>query len=152
MESCCTDFESISPQIYKTCPKLKVYDKNGKEIKTTSVNLDTDGSVVSIVTEDGRLVYCDELLIFSNFLEVPGVGFLKSGTKVCLEGSDVVYTLLFGWHTNISNQTIFSWFLRKELEVKNQDSDEYMSSYPEDPFQDLTVYKETIDKIWKITV
>ena len=43
---------------------------------------------------------------------VLGIGFLLPGDLVKLKIDDCrVFELNFGWHTNVSNQTIYSWYL-----------------------------------------
>ena len=131
---------------------ITVYDTNGIRVNVSSVDLDTDGNIVFINTTDGNKLSADDYIIVQELLNVPGVGKLKPGTRVVLEENPYIeYVLEFGWHTNISNQTIYSWYLypiRQEEIISNK---EYMSK----PVQRLsvarTVYESVIDQIIAIT-
>lgn len=143
-------------QIYKNCPDVKFYDTNSlREINATSVDLDTNGKFVVVHDDDGSTYYVDSgvISVEENFLEVPGLGYLKPGTKVVLDtDKTTTYVLNFGWHTNVSNQTIYSWYLRPITEVVNRDEEEYMSKSKRVLSQDKTLYREMIDHLWRVTV
>lgn len=143
----------MKSQIFKNKPDIKVYSKKdpSQELSITSVNLDTEGHIVLVNTEDGQTIYSEDAEIYQNFLEVPGVGYLRPGTKVKLQSDSSTYLLLFGWHTNISNQTIYSWYLRPLTEVVDKSDRDYMSHYQRPLSQDRTVYRDMIDSIWKVT-
>ena len=155
-------------QIFDNCPDVKMYLKSDldasfsdksclprreEEINLTSIDVDTDGHYVVAHTEEGSQYFVDELVVEKNFLHVPGVGHLRPGSKVRLEKDPTSYILLFGWHTNISNQTIYSWYLRPIKEFDDSDHDQdYMSSPEKVLSEDKTLYFEMIDKIWKVGV
>lgn len=157
-------------QIFDECPDVRMYkkldssgtflqDQSGlpqreEEINLVSVDVDTNGCYVIAHTEEGDQYSVNKLVVEKNFLHVPGVGHLRPGSKVRLDRDPNEYTLLFGWHTNISNQTIYSWYLRpvKEFDNFNCDDNNYMSSPEKALSEDRTLYFEMIDKIWKVEV
>lgn len=151
-------------QIFDKCPDVKMYLKSDavnplgipsreKEIDLISVDVDTEGQYVVAHTDDNEQYFVEDLIVEKNFLPVPGVGYLRPGTKVRLEGDPTEYVLLFGWHTNISNQTIYSWYLRPIKEFIEDNSDnEYMSQPIKELSDDKTLYYEMINKIWRIGV
>lgn len=131
---------------------ITVYDTNGIRVNVSSVDLDTDGNIVFINTTDGNKLSADDYIIVQELLNVPGVGKLKPGTRVVLEENPYIeYSLEFGWHTNISNQTIYSWYLYPIRQEEIISDKEYMSK----PVQRLsvakTVYKSVVDQIIAIT-
>lgn len=140
-------------QIFKENPNIKVYSKEdpSQELSIITTNVDDEGRIVSVLTEDGQTILSEDVIIYQDFLYVPGVGYLKPGTKVRLQEDWSTYTLLFGWHTNVSNQTTYSWYLRPITEVDKKSCKDYMSHYQRPLSQDRTVYKEMIDRIWRIT-
>ena len=85
-------------------------------------------------------------------LYVLGIGFLLPGDIVKLHISDVdEYELCYGWHTNISNQTIYSWYL-KPIPVEDLflDQREGFMRYPQNSISRtniLTFYKEYLETI-----
>lgn len=135
-------------QVFKNCPDIKVY-RGTEELNITSADLDTSGKIVYVNTEEEQKLFADDLEVFKNFLPVPGVGYLKPGTKVEFEKE--TYVLLFGWHTNISNQQIYSWFLRPITQIDEIYKGNYMSTPERVLSQDRTLYYPMIDKICKIT-
>lgn len=135
-------------QVFKNCPDIKVYQED-KELSIISVDLDTDGKIVYVNSESGQKIPSDDVEVLKNFLPVPGVGYLRSGTKVTFEKD--TYVLMFGWHTNISNQQIYSWFLRPTVQTDRVSESNYMSSPENELSQDRTLYYPMIDKICKIT-
>lgn len=144
----------INCQIYPNKPNIKVYNKESPytQLSITEVSLDTDGKIVFVRTEDGSQVVAEDTIIYQDFLEVPGVGYLKPGTFVRLDKDSTKYVLLFGWHTNISNQTIYSWYLRPLVEYSPEDTGrEYMSSPEKELSVDRTLYYDMINHIWEIT-
>lgn len=148
--------KTVRSQIFKTSPNIRVYRKDDPqiEVNVTSVDLDTNGKIVILHDEEGNTIYSEDCLIYQDFLDVPGVGYLKPGTMVRLDDDLTKYVLLFGWHTNISNQTIYSWFLRPLEEYSEEDlvNENYMSHYPRDLSQDRTLYLDMIDHLWELTV
>lgn len=79
-------------------------DDNG-QFDTLSVTTTDDEPVTTTYTKD-QYTYTTECLY------VLGIGFLLPGDLVKLKINECdVYELNYGWHTNISNQTIYSWYL-----------------------------------------
>lgn len=92
------------------------YDFNGDLIR---------GEIEAEITDNGQfgaltVEYDGETIIYpkdtytytTECLYVLGIGFLIPGDIVKLKLTDwKEYELNFGWHTNISNQKIYSWYL-----------------------------------------
>lgn len=146
----------IKDQIFNPSPDIKAYSKFTKqEIPLTKVDLDTNGNIVYLYATNEEQYSSDDVDIYKNFLHVPGVGDIKPGTLLNLDNDNTTYVLLFGWHTNVSNQTIYSWFIRPLTEYSvdedNDNDNNYMSHTCKVLSQDRTVYLDMINHIWKIT-
>lgn len=93
-----------------------------------------NGSVVTYTPED--YTYTRETLF------VLGIGNLLPGDVVKLSLTDCNrYELGYGWHTNVSNQTIYSWYLKPINDSCGSDS-----AYITDS-NIRTLYKEYLDTI-----
>ena len=136
----------INGQIFrKTKPDLKVFHKDGSEIHVSEIIISPEGEIVSVIDVEGTELYRDSFDVCQNFLEVPGVGFLRPGSVVRIE--DQEYVLNFGEHINISNQCLISWYLSPCGGIE---------SVP-DPLgrntsEDRTLYMSMIDEIDLVTV
>lgn len=142
-------------QIYPVQPMMKFYSKEDptSEISITRADFDTFGNIVIVYDVDGKSYYAEDLIIYQDFLDVPGVGYLRPGTKVKLDSDKTLYSLQYGWHTNISNQTIYSWYLHPITEFSDNDKDTKYMSEPEKVLsQDRTLYRHMIDHLWEVTV
>lgn len=128
---CCSK-TSLSSRISPNCPSMKFYFNNC-EINVKSVNFSPNGEIESVVTYYEENLSGPSLKFEKYLLEVPGVGFICPGTRVYLDNKQ--YVLCHGWHTNISNQTIFSWYLHPLFEGST----------------DKTLYRSDIDKLEKFT-
>lgn len=99
-------------------PYYSFYDTAGELITgdSVSVSLDDNGQfdVLTVVKDSVETVYQKgEYTYTTECLYVLGIGFLLPGDKVKLKiDSCNVYELNYGWHTNVSNQTIYSWYLK----------------------------------------
>jgi hypothetical protein len=94
------------------------YDLDGNLIKgNISVNIDDNGqfdslTVIDDSVESTKYYTKGEYTYTTECLYVLGIGFLLPGDLVKLKINErYVYELNYGWHTNISNQTIYSWYL-----------------------------------------
>jgi hypothetical protein len=94
------------------------YDLDGELIRgeSTSVTIDDNGQFNVLTVVDSEQVshtYTKENYTYTTeCLYVLGIGFLIPGDIVKLKINECVeYELNYGWHTNISNQTIYSWYL-----------------------------------------
>ena len=99
-------------------PYFSFYDNDGNLIKgNMEVSIDEDGQFNSITTEiEGETVIYTKgnYTYVTECLYVLGIGFLLPGDIVKLKIDELnTYELNFGWHTNISGQTIYSWYLVK---------------------------------------
>lgn len=89
----------------------------GELIKVTNIELDTSGMINKITgTVNGITAIMDSSqFVYTNLiLDVPGLGTAVCGDTVLLKHPRKKleeYVLEFGWHTNISNQKIYSWYL-----------------------------------------
>lgn len=119
-------------KILKSCKieepsDLYIIFNDGVDREITSVNLSPEGNVVSVVTPTETLT--EGFIVSNTALYVPGLGYLVPGTIIIYQDND--YVLKYGWHTNISNQTIYSWNL------ESLDSN----------IPPKTIYKDMINKI-----
>ena len=134
------------------------YDLDGNLIKgNISVNIDDNGqfdslTVIDDSVESTKYYTKDEYTYTTECLYVLGIGFLLPGDLVKLKINErYVYELNYGWHTNISNQTIYSWYLVP------QKVDDYYSDSRKGIFREsdinitntdiLTFYKEFLQTI-----
>lgn len=138
-------------------PDIKFYDQTTmKEVPIEIIKLDK-GHITNIFVKEKEGTYREvplkDVFVCQDFLEVPGVGYLYPGTKVCLDDDQYhrTYVLLQGWHTNISNQRIFGWFLRPTDYIPEEDQSNYMSQLPLGFFADRTLYEQMINHLCKIT-
>lgn len=102
--------------------KYVFYSKlTGEPIKVTNIELDDLGTISKITgTVHGITAIMDSSqFIYTNLiLEVPGLGTAVCGDTIWLKRprkNTEEYILEFGWHTNISNQKIYSWYLVSAL-------------------------------------
>lgn len=139
----------LRKQIFDNCPNIEIARKDdGSLVDATSVLVDGDGKFTKVLqSESVESISIDDVDVFTNFLPVPGVGYLKPKTKVRWKGKE--YWLLFGWHTNISNQKIYSWFLRSTNETT--DTTGKVITLQGD-HENKTLYFEMIDEIDLVTV
>ena len=116
--------------ILKPKADLKFIDLGGKTLPVRTIEMNEDSQIeeliLSVPVEDKDIYHKGEFLMIKELLEVPGIGRLSPGTIVRYENNN--YVLLFGWHTNPSNQTIYSWYLTRNKVCH-------------------TLYREMIDKI-----
>ena len=109
-------------------PDMVFESLDGTPADIETITLNDKGYIESITTFEGKELYPEEFKFHNNLLEVPGIGYLTPGTRIVYEDKD--YILNYGWHTNISNQCIYTWYLESA-----------------DGAPPKTVYKEMIDKI-----
>ena len=97
-------------------PYYSFYDNEGNLIKgDVEVSVEEDGQFGILTT-----IYQGETIIYpagtytyvTECLYVVGIGLIIPGDLVKLKINDLKkYELNFGWHTNISGQNIYSWYL-----------------------------------------
>lgn len=107
---------------------ILVKTKDGEIIEVASVTLENN-TVTDVVTANGDIYTSDLIDVYNKVLYVPGIGYLVPDTRIVYKDKD--YLLKYGWHTNISNQTILSWYLESM----------------EESIPNKTLYKEMIDAI-----
>jgi hypothetical protein len=133
------------------------YDSDGNLIRgDISVTIDDNGqfdALTAIDSEQVSHIYTkDNYTYTTECLYVLGIGFLLPGDLVKLKINERdVYELNYGWHTNISNQTIYSWYLVP------QKNDDYFKDSRKGIFREsdinitntgiLTFYKEFLQTI-----
>ena len=137
----------INGQVFRSLkPDLKIFHKDGIEVNASEVILSPEGKIISVLDTEGVEHYRDYLEICQNFLEVPGVGFLRPGSVVRIRGQE--YVLNFGKHTNISNQSLISWYLSplgRGVEMAPDPLGRVTS-------EDRTLYTDMIDEIDLVTI
>lgn len=103
--------------------KYRFYrNDTSEQIDASNVELDTSGEVKSIVTSSG-MVYLSNEFVFTNLvLSVPGLGDALCGDIITLKTKAKIqdFVLGFGWHINISNQKLYTWYLLPLVPDKNQ--------------------------------
>lgn len=135
----------VKGQIFKEGkPDLKFFTLDGFEIEVSDVILSKSGKILSVTDTSGTEFFREEFFVCNEFLTVPGVGHLKPGSLVRIEGQ--TYELLYGPHINISNQNLISWYLRPREVCATPDPLGRVTS------EDRTLYLEMIDKIDLVTV
>ena len=92
------------------------YNNDGDLIRgDIQVSIDDNGQfdTVTSTLDDETYIYTSGNFTYTTeCLYILGIGFLIPGDKVKLKiDKPQVYELNYGWHTNISNQTIYSWYL-----------------------------------------
>lgn len=111
---------------------ILIKSKTGEVLDIIDISVD-DGKIVSAFPKEGTsdkdFIPSTEFDFFKEVLHVPGIGYITPGTRVIIKEKD--YLLEFGWHVNISNQNIYSWYLVPLSE----------DTLPK------TLYKEMIDEI-----
>ena len=102
--------------------KFMFYSKfTGEQIKVTHVEFDDLGTISTITgTVHGITAVMDSSqFVYTNLaLEVPGLGTAVCGDEIYLKQPRKkleTFILEFGWHTNFSNQKIYSWYLIPQL-------------------------------------
>lgn len=124
------------------------YDKEGNylsNVATVDIQVDGQFGTLTLTDSEGEIITLDrtEYDFTREAVFVLGVGYLIPGDLVKLHLLDKrTYEIRYGWHTNVSNQTIHSWYLvpvdynmvTKEV-VYRTDSDI------------LTLYKEYLETI-----
>ena len=120
----------LESRIRHEAPDLMIVRKDGQPSDVQYVRLNDDGYVTEAFTYSEHAMSREKFDVHKYVLDVPGVGLLTPGTRVVYKDKD--YVLLFGWHTNMSNQRIFTWYLEPLVS--------------EDCIP-LTLYQEMIDEI-----
>lgn len=94
--------------------KFNFYDRDTKELITgvSAINLDENCDIAGIFA-NGKNLSKDALLYTNLVLDVPGLGGALCGDLITLKIKNKIseFSLGFGWHINISNQKIYSWYL-----------------------------------------
>ena len=135
------------------------YDLHGNLIKgDIEISFDDNGQFNTLTQEyDGEtIIYLKDMYTYTTeCLYVLGIGFLLPGDIVKLKINDLKqYELNYGWHTNVSNQTIYSWYL-KPIEFEDYFYEDRGGIYNSIDLADmninsneiLTFYKELLDTI-----
>lgn len=107
-------------------------------ISTTFEN----GEILTVTDTTGTVYEKDEFIYEKDLLPVKGIGYLPQGTIVEYDGK--YYILYFGWHKNISNQEIYSWYL-----VETHSNTNY-ATVAKPHYECKTLYKNMIDKLNKV--
>lgn len=128
------------------------YDSDGNLIRgSLEVSLDDNGQfdILTQIIDDETFIYPKGTYTYTTeCLYVLGIGFLIPGDIVKLKiDSCKRYELNYGWHTNVSNQTIYSWYL-KPITKNCNNSDIFEQKDMDDSGTGiLTFYKEYLKTI-----
>lgn len=134
-------------------PYFSFYDLEGNLIRgDIDVTFDDNGQFDTLVQEIGgeTVIYLNGQYTYTTeCLYVLGIGFLLPGDIVRLKIDDCrKFELNFGWHTNVSNQTIYSWYLKPiKLNDHYNDSIFIQPDMDESGTGILTFYKEYLKTI-----
>lgn len=138
-------------------PHYSFYDLNGDLITGDSVcvTILDDGQFGTLTATTGSVTLEYEqgqYTVLTECLYVLGIGFLLPGDVVKLHIDAIAeYTLGFGWHTNVSGQTIYSWYLTpNKVDDLFEDSRKGLFNNTSIDITDtgiLTFYKEYLDTI-----
>lgn len=130
----------LDSPIFTHAPDLVFTSLEGEVLPVNSVSLCkgciTGISLNSVDPDTGvpsELVQGD-FKVDKELLYIPGIGHVPPGNIITYEGKD--YILMFGWHKNVSNQTIYSWYMTP---IDHKSSHEMH-----------TLYYEMIDKIERV--
>lgn len=99
-------------------PYYSFYNQDGELLRgDISVSLDDNGQfdTVTQILDGTTTTYNKGQFTYTiGCLYVLGIGFLLPGDIVKLKIDDINrYEINFGWHTNVSGQTIYSWYLKQ---------------------------------------
>ena len=127
---------------------ISFYTADGSLIRNVyNVSMDPDGQFGTVYSTDvlgntvtyerGSYTYTRESVF------VLGIGYLVPGDIVRLSLRDnICYEVGYGWHTNVSNQTLHSWYLTPvDIDVATHEISYKTESYIR------TLYKEYLDTI-----
>lgn len=135
-------------------PYFSFYDTEGNLIKgDISITVQPDGQFDTVTaTLDGTTTEYtkDQYTYTTECLYVLGIGFLLPGDIVKLHIDDsAMYEINFGWHTNVSSQTIYSWYLKPvHVEKLFEERGFERTQKPYITFTGmLTLYKEFLETI-----
>ncbi len=97
-----------------TSNEFRFYSKvNHDLIAVSKIELDSNFKIQSVTDADGNNYSADELYYTNLVLSVPGLGNALCGDLITIKVKNKIseYELGFGWHINISNQQLYSWYL-----------------------------------------
>ena len=133
-------------------PVFMFYDLSGNLITVQSMTFDSNGKPDTVTSVDGDVFENGQYSYTFESLYVKDIGYLVTGDIVKLKISDVTeYELNYGWHTNVSNQTIYSWYLKPVVvpdyweDEKSCLNDDTVASKQENGI--LTFYKQYLETI-----
>lgn len=102
--------KEIPSSIYGESPGMIFTDQDGARQLVQTINLDPDTQeIIGLTDFADNPLDIDDITYNKYVLFVPGIGNILPGSRVIWKEKD--YVLQFGWHTNISNQTIYTWYL-----------------------------------------
>lgn len=91
------------------------YDADTKDPISAPLTLGlTDACEIDYVIDCNGKKYSKGMFVYTNLvLDVPGLGPALCGDLITLKVKNKIseFTLGFGWHVNISNQKLYSWYL-----------------------------------------
>lgn len=101
---------TLNSQVYGENPGFIFTDSAGNRIPITEIQLDEfTFNIVGLTDISGNDVDPNTVTFQKYVLNVPGVGNILPGSRVVWKEQD--YVLKFGWHTNVSHQELYTWYL-----------------------------------------
>lgn len=138
------NYHDLIPSVQNEKPDILILDKQRNVLDVATIEYNENHQIVSIICSDESVHSPEDVTIITQFLEVPGIGFIPPGVAVYL--GDNRYSLNYGWHVNSSGQNLCSWFLIPMGPEKLQVSTKYDSlCLPKISIRTLS--KEMIDMI-----
>ena len=95
--------------IYEENTDFIFTDAKEMRVPIVDIHLDPQYKIDVLTDIEGNEVDPETVQYQKYALKVPGLGNILPGSRVIWKEED--YVLQFGWHTNVSNQEIFTWYL-----------------------------------------
>ena len=102
------DIVTLDSRIIKDKVDFIIKDTNDTIIQVNAIYLN-NGNIEYVIDNEGNTHTNENIVLVKNLLFIPGIGYIPEETRIIYK--EVDYILLYGWHTNISNQNILSWYL-----------------------------------------
>ena len=102
--------KDLNSCVYGSGTEVIFTDAAGERVPIQMIDLDPETfEMDALIDTSGNPVSVEDVEYQRYVLNVPGIGNLIPGSRIIWKEED--YVLQFGWHTNVSNQTLFTWYL-----------------------------------------